>query len=192
MQKLIDKIKTIPKDYFTLNDLKKISHFKDNSLKVIVNRLVKSEQLIKLGHKFYSNDTSKIDWEKLACEIYAPSYLSFEWALAKHNVLSQQPMHLTLATSHRTKTIKLQNKNIFYHHLKPELFWGYTQDRKIFLAEPEKAWLDLAYLSLNGYAKFDVEEMNLALLDKNKLKEYLKKFKNKKLEKVIFQSIKIV
>jgi len=40
-------------------------------------------------------------------------------------------------------------------------------------------------LSLNGYAKFDTEEMNLKLLDKNKLKEYLKKFKNKKIDKLL-------
>jgi len=191
MQKLINKIKAIPKNYFTLNDLKKISQLDDPSLKVTVSRLVKSGQLIKLGHRFYSLDVFKINWEKLACEIYTPSYLSFEWVLARHNILSQQPMHLTLATIKRTKLVKFKDKNIFYHHLRPDLFWGYKQDEKIFIAEPEKAFLDLVYLSLNGYAKFDVEEMNLGLLDKNKLKKYLKRFKNKKLDKLILKSIKV-
>ena len=78
-------------------------------------------------------------------------------------------------------------KNMFYHHIDQRLFWGYQKLENVFLAEPEKAFLDLAYLSLNGYAKFDLEEMNLDLLDKNILKKYLKKFKNKRLEKIINQ-----
>lgn len=185
MKNLIAQVELIPKDHFTLNDLRKISSLQEASLKVAINRLVKSGKLIKIGSGFYTADIVKIDWEKLACEIYAPSYISLEYMLGVCNVLSQKPVHLTLITSKRTKTVKLKDKNIFYHHLKPELFWGYSEYRKTFLAEPEKALLDLAYLSLNGYAKFDLEEMNTELLDKNKLKKYLKRFNNKKLEKLI-------
>ena len=132
MKTLIQKIKFIPKDYFSLYDLKKISNLKENSLKVTINRLVKSGELIKLGAKLYTTDVSRVDWEKLACEIYQPSYLSFEYALAVHNILSQQPVHLTLATTKRSKTIELSIKNIFYHHLKPKLFWGYKIYHKTF------------------------------------------------------------
>ena len=47
--------------------------------------------------------------------------------------------------------------------------------------------LDLAYLSLNGYAKFDIEEMNLELLYKAKLKKYLKKNGYRKLYNLILK-----
>jgi predicted transcriptional regulator of viral defense system len=185
MISLIQKIKSIPKDFFSLSDIKKISHLKDDSLKVAINRLVKSKKLIKLGHKLYTVNISNVDFEKLACEIYQPSYLSFEYALAIHNILSQKPVHLVLATSKRTKNVAVLDKNIFYRHISPEIFWGYQKHGNILLAEPEKAFLDLAYLSLNGYAKFDPEEMNVDLLDKKVLMKYLKKFNNKKLEKLI-------
>lgn len=185
MNKLLEKIKKIPKTYFSLNEISKLSHLNNASLKVTLHRLIKNKQLFKIGQKLYSLEPEKIDWRELACEIYYPSYLSFEWALAYHNILSQKPLHLTLATSKRTKEVNMLNKNIFYHHLNPNLFWGYQKQDNILLAEPEKAFLDLVYLSLNGYAKFDPEEINLKALNKTKLKKYLQKFNNQRLNKLL-------
>ena len=128
---------------------------------------------------------SKIDIDQLACEIYAPSYISFESALVAHNILSQQVLHLTLATTKQARPINILDTILNYHHLKEKLFWGYCQQTKAWLAEPEKALLDLAYLSLNGYAHFDPSEMNLNLLDQTKLKKYLARFENKKLDQLI-------
>jgi len=185
MTKLIDKINRIPKGYFSLMDIRKISGMKDDGLKVTLNRLVKSKQIFKIGGGLYALNTAKINWEKLALEIYAPSYLSFEYALAKYNILSQKPHHLTLATSQRAKTVITPRSNLIYHHLNPKLFWGYKKDGGVLIAEPEKAFLDLAYLSLNGYARFDAEEMNIKLLNKALIKNYLNKFKSKKLNNLI-------
>jgi hypothetical protein len=54
---------------------------------------------------------------------------------------------------------------------------------KIICEEVEIIFLNS--LSLNGYGYFDVEEMNLELLNTKKLKRYLKRFNNKRLEKLI-------
>lgn len=185
MNKLTDIIKKIPKSYFSLKDLKKVSSLKETSLKVALNRLVASGKLIKLGHQLYTGDVGRINLEQLACAIYTPSYLSCETALAYYHILSQQPLHLTLATTKRSKVISVADKNLIYHHLKPTLFWGSQIINNILMAEPEKAFLDQAYLSLNGYAKFDLEEMNLAFLNKVKLFKYCRRFKNKKLTKLV-------
>lgn len=197
MQKLIDKIKSIPKGYFSLVDLRKISDLNDASLKVALSRLKKDGQIKALIRGYYALDLSKIDYEKLAIEIYKPSYLSFEWVLGKYNILSQKAYNLTLATTKRAKVIELgklksmkktstsTDQLLIYHHLNPDLFWGYNNVAGIHEAEPEKAFLDLAYLSLNGYAKFDPEEMDLKLLDKKKLRKYLKEFNSKKLRGLV-------
>lgn len=185
MEKLIEKIKNIPRGYFSLVDIKKISREKDGSLGVALSRLVKSKQILKLQKNFYALDSTKVDLENFAIETYRPSYLSFEWALAWHNVLSQKPLNLTLATTKRSKKAMLFGKNLLYRHLKPELFWGFSNEGNYLVANPEKAFLDLAYLSLNGYAKFDLEEMNLELLDKKKIKKYLKRFGSKRLDSLI-------
>jgi len=185
MEKLIEKIKNIPKSYFSLSDIKKISNKKDGSLGVALSRLVKSEKIFKLQKNFYALDLAKINLKNFAIETYQPSYLSFEWALARHNILSQKPSNLTLATTKRSRKATIFGKNLIYRHLKQELFWGFDKEENYFVANPEKAFLDLAYLSLNGYAVFDLEEMNLDLLDKKKIRAYLKKFGSARLETLI-------
>ncbi len=185
MNKLLKQINRIPKQPFTFIDLKKISKLNSDGLKVTISRLVKNGDVIRLSKGLYTSDISKIDWERLAVEIYYPSYLSFEWVLAKYNVLSQKPVNLTLATSLQTKKIETAQKVLFYHHLQSKMFWGYKIKNGYLEANVEKAWLDLAYLSLNGYANFDVEEMNLSILNKKRIKQYLQKIKSKKLSKLI-------
>jgi predicted transcriptional regulator of viral defense system len=187
MEKLIEKIKNIPKGYFSLVDIKKISSEKEGSLKVALSRLVKNEKIIKLRKNFYAVDIAKVDLENFAIETYSPSYLSFEWALAWHNVLSQKPSNLTLATAKRAKKTMLLGRNLIYRHLKPSLFWGYYKAENYLVADPEKAFLDLAYLSLNGYAGLDLEEMNLELLNKKKIKEYLERFDSARLNELIIK-----
>jgi len=185
MEKLIQKINKIPKSYFSLADIRKISGLNDASLKVALSRLVKNKVLIKASHRLYALPDAIINWEEIAIASYRPSYLSFEWILAKHNILSQQPASLTLATLKRSKNLATCQNPIIYHHIQESLFWGYEKKEKILAAYSEKALIDLAYLSLNGYAKFDPEEMNLKLLNKNKIKQYLRKINNKKLTNLV-------
>jgi len=185
MSKLLQKINSIPKPHFSFADIRKIADMDDKSLAVSLSRMAKKGELAKLGKGIYTADISRIDWEQFAVEKYSPSYISFESALARHNILSQQPASLTLATANRGHRIKMLENMIIYRHIQPKLFWGYLQDGNTLIAEPEKAFLDLAYLSLNGYAKFDPEEMNVDILDKKKIKAYLKKFNSSRLTALI-------
>lgn len=154
----------------------------DASLRVAISRLIKAGEINSLIKGYYCLDRAIIDWQKMALEIYAPSYLSFEWALGQYDILSQKSYALTLATTKRAKQIEVGDTNIVYRHLREDLFFGYILQNGCLIAEPEKAFLDLAYLSLNGCAKFDAEEMNLELLDKSKIKKYLKNFRSERLE----------
>ena len=143
MTKLIQKIKNIPKSYFSFIDLKKISDLSDENLKVTVSRMIKNRKITKLTKGIYTLDISKINWESFAVEMYSPSYLSFEWVLAKYNILNQKPINLTLATGKRSKKIITPQNIIIYHHLQPKLFWGFIREENYLTAEPEKAFLDL-------------------------------------------------
>lgn len=185
MNKLKQKINNIPKSFFTLNDLGKIIDLDKNSLKVFVNRAIKSGELIRLVKGYYTADINSLSWESFAINVYRPSYISFESGLNYHGILSQQTDTLTLATNKRKKELEVGETRIIYRHIKKELFWGYSGQDDFFIAEPEKAFLDLAYLSLNGYAKFDPEEMNLDLLDAKKTKRYLKNFSNRRLDNLV-------
>ncbi len=185
-KKQLNKIK---KSYFSFADARKITQLDDASLRVAISRLIKAEKITKLAKGYYCLDKATVDWQKIALEIYALSYLSFEWALGQYDILSQKSYALTLATTKRAKQMEIGGINIIYRHIREDLFFGYIIKDRYLIAEPEKAFLDLAYLSLNGYAKFDADEMNLELLDKNKIKNYLKKFKSKRLEKLIYSTL---
>lgn len=187
MNKLIEKINAIPKGFFSFNDLRKIAGAQDQSLRVAVSRMIKRGEIIKISKGFYASSLANVDWEKYAAEYYPPNYLSFEWVLSKKNILSQKSVNLTLATTRRSRRINTPQNILIYHHLNEKIFWGFTRSEKSYVADAEKAFLDLAYLSLNGYAKFDPEEMNLKLLDKNKLRKYLLKIRSKRLTKLIKQ-----
>ncbi len=189
MSKLLQKINNIPKAWFSFADIRKITGLDDRSLAVSLSRMIKRGKLIKVAKGIYATDDSKIDWEQFAIEKYPPSYISFESALARRNILSQQPASLTAATTNRSKKMKMLKNMIIYRHIQPKLFWGYKKEENTLMAEPEKAFLDLAYLSLNGYAKFDPEEMNLDFLDKQKIKVYLKKFNFPRLTTLIKKTI---
>jgi predicted transcriptional regulator of viral defense system len=191
MSKLAKLINKIPKSYFSINDLAKIVDLDKNTLKVAISRAIKNEELFKLIRGYYTRDIDNISLKNLAVNIYNPSYISFQSALNNYNILSQQTMALTLATSKRKKEINIADNLIIYHHINNSLFWGYLKEDDYLLAEAEKAFLDLAYLSLNGYAHFDPSEMNLDLINKKKLKKYLIKFNNKKLNLLIKEYIKL-
>lgn len=185
MNELIKKINRIEKSYFNFSDLRKITDLDDASLRVTVSRMIKSGEIISINKGYYKLPEAILDLPKITLEIYAPSYLSFEWALGQNGILSQKTYSLTLATTKRARQININDTNIIYRHIQQNLFFGYILKEGYLIAEPEKAFLDLAYLSLNGYANFDVEEMNLEVLDKKKIKMYLKKFNSKKLEQMI-------
>jgi predicted transcriptional regulator of viral defense system len=188
MNSLEKQLNSIKKSYFSFADLRKVSRLDDASLRVAVSRMVKAGEIISLTKGYYCLDKASVDMQKIALEIYAPSYLSFEWVLGQYGILSQKSHALTLATTKRAKQIEIGDMFVSYHHLQEGLYFGYMLKDGRLIAEPEKALLDLAYLSLNGYAKFDAEEMNLELLDKNKIKGYLKRFKNKRLDRLINRS----
>ncbi|MFW5888715.1 MAG: type IV toxin-antitoxin system AbiEi family antitoxin domain-containing protein [Patescibacteria group bacterium] len=185
MNKLPEKINNIPKTYFSLQDLEKVLDMDKNSLKVALSRAVKAGNIIKLTRGIYARPDSDLPREHLAVTLYRPSYISLEYALSYYNILSQQPYAITLITTKRKKELRLQGTPLIYKHINPSLFWGYTQTEDFLLAEPEKAFLDLVYLSLNGYAEFDPEEMDLEALNQQRIKEYLKKFNSQRLNKKI-------
>lgn len=181
MQTLIKKIRAIPKAYVSFADIRKVASMGDASLRVAVSRLVKRGDLAAIGKGVFTYDVAAIDWEQFAVEQYLPSYISFESALARYSVLSQQPQGLTLATARRSKKVQTPFQMLFYRHIQSRLFWGYEKEGCTLIAELEKAFLDLLYLSLNGYATFDIEEMNCHLLDMKKVRLYAHRFQSKRL-----------
>lgn len=159
----------------------------------------------RLGGGKYLFSKSNVLPEYIANHVREPSYISLESALYYYNLTIDIPFHIISVTSKGTKKSTIEDKVFFYRHVKPEVFTGYIMKqiganteigKRFYIATPEKALVDLFYLSPNKYknfsdfkeARFHEEDMkkqidwrgvyNLSLIYKNKsLEKRLTDFK---------------
>ncbi len=88
----------------------------------------------------------------LANLLYAPSYISLETALHVYGMIPEIPFRTTSVTQRKTKMFSTQRYGTFqYHHIKPELFFGFqtVSSQNLYsyhIAFPEKALFDYLYL----------------------------------------------
>jgi hypothetical protein len=77
----------------------------------------------------------------------APAYISFTTALNHHGLIDQLPRRVTVASTGRPRTIKTSHREYVIHRIPPELFDGWSEYRGAWMARPEKALFDLAYVA---------------------------------------------
>lgn len=191
IQKLISLAKKLP--YFGFSNLATIE-FNKTYLKIFLSRYEKKNKLIRLKRALYvtkeyideiqKNNTFSSYVEFIANILYQPSYLSLDYILYKHNILTEVPKNFTSVT--KKKTISFSNKlgNFFYHKIKDNLFYGFEiakeGDYTVLRATKAKALFDFLYLRKNNLANREsVKELRLNIenfIDKEKkeIKKYIK------------------
>ena len=173
---LIKRMTAFNKSYFTVGDLEKILGLKRESLYVTLNRLTKSGVFVRLRKNVYILFTQMNDAEKIANEMYYPSYLSFEKALSVYGILSQTPYTYTFATIKPSKKMMIGDFEVEYSHIKKELFFGYVLKNGKYIALPEKALLDELYLVSRGVRSLNIEELDLKEINKERLADFAQKY----------------
>ncbi len=174
-EELIQKVEALGKDVFDLKDLKKLFPT-DLYIKNSLKRFKDAEVVIPILRGVYALKKDSLDIEKIATQIYYPSYISFESALSKYGIINQGLYGLTLATTRHSKKITLAGVSCEFSKLKESLFFGFNLIGNTYIAEPEKAFLDTLYLISLGKKTTKTSEWYLDSLDKAKLKEYLKPY----------------
>ena len=173
---LIKNLERINKPFYSIADIEKITGVSRKSIYVTLNRLVEKGILERIGTGVYRLFTAKVSVEKIAGSLYMPNYLSFESALSRHGILNLVPYTLTFATPRKTKRSVIEGRDVEFRQVKKDLFWGYQVQGGIYVAKPEKAFLDLVYLASRGIASIDLDEMNLKKLSMIRVKEFSKKY----------------
>jgi len=173
---LLQTLKSIRKDYYSVTDLENVSGMDRKSLLVTLNRLAKRGSIIRLFRGMYQLPDQPANIPAIATQIYPPAYISFEWALSKYGILSQVPYTVTLATPGKPKKVVIGNIPCEYRRLKPDLFWGFSLQEGVYLAEPEKALLDQLYLVSLGKASLDLDSLDLKEIRRTVLRNYMKKY----------------
>lgn len=120
---------------------------------------------------------------EIACVLYAPSYISLEYALHFYGLIPDVAFAVTMVTPKTTRTVHSPMGDFVYRHLKPSLFWGY--DPETGMGEREKVILDYFYLSgrdLKSTVEFweTFRWQNLREIDFKKMKKLAPKFETKK------------
>lgn len=188
ISKIFSLVKNLP--YFSFDNLTGIE--KDRVyLKILFYRYKKTGKLFGLKKGIYVlreyidkiEKNSAIDFyaEFIANILYKPSYLSLDYVLYEHNILTEIPVNFTLIS--KNKTVRFSNKfgNFLYHKIKNDLFTGFAIIKKgdftILKATKAKALFDFLYLRKNSIADksaFGELRLNLDNLSKKDLSELSK------------------
>ena len=191
--------------YFAFDDLASVE--KDRIyLKILLHRYEKSGKLIRLKKGLYVSK-EYIDGiqkagafsaygEFLSYIIYQPSYLSLDYVLYEHNLLTEIPRNFTSVTKKKTARFSCAPGNFYYHKIKDELFCGFEIIKRnsfiIYKATMAKALFDYLYFRKNHLIGRDaVEELRLNLDDLSRsdvgeLQKYIKMEGSKKMEEIFF------
>ena len=106
---------------------------------------------VRLKNGLYALSSHFPSEEEIANRLYQPSYLSFEYVLARHGVIPEAVYSLTSATTKSSRRFEVEGKAYEYSTIKKQAFIGYRQEKRgksiILVASPEKAFVDTLYLS---------------------------------------------
>ena len=144
--------------------------------------------LLRLKKGLYTLATDLPGEEQIANRLYKPSYLSFEYALAYHNILPEMTYTVTSATTKPTRNFTVDSKVFSFLTIKTEAYTGYrlvkNEKGSFLLAEPEKALIDYLYFVTLGKKTVN-DRLRTKELKKEKLLFYAKLYQRKKLDRLI-------
>ncbi len=174
---------------FSLNDIRKINprffrtRLSEWQKKGYIKKVIK-------GHYIFSDLLlQEQSLFEIANEIYKPSYVSLEMALAYHGLIPESVYGITSVSTLRTRHFKTPLAFFSYRTINPKLFFGYEliqhNDHYFKIALVEKAILDYFYLRPQLKERQDFESLRLNKdvffnkVDMKKFYGFLKKFEQK-------------
>src|SRR3989304_2906487 len=152
---LLKTLQKINKPFYTIADLEKITSLPRDSLYVALRRWEGGGIVERVAQGIYVPMGSNISLENVAAQLYIPNYLAFESALAKYGVLNLIPYPLPFATTRKTRKYALRKQEIEFRQISAELFFGFEMKNGMYIALPEKAFLDEVYFVARGKATLD-------------------------------------
>ena len=184
---LLQVVLNSPRTVFTIQSLLMLSGLDD------------SKRITKSLH-YYTNDGKilnprrgiytklKYDGQEMACSLFRPSYISMEYVLQRAGIVFQWD-DSTTCISYLSRTVEVDNRLYQYRKINPELWIGMEgieQRDNIAIAIPERAFLDMMYLSA-GNCYFD----NLRPLSVKIIRELLPLYRSAKLNERVSKLLNI-
>ncbi len=188
---------------FNIENLE-VLDIKRDYLRIVLSRREKKGDFLRLKRGFYTskkfigeakNKGRYSDFlEFLANKIYFPSYLSLDYTLYQHNLLTEAPVNFTSITKNKTAVFSNKLGNFIYHKVKDNLFCGFNTikngDFIIYKATKAKALFDFLYLRKDLISdKNSIKELRLNLdeispKEKKELEKYIRLEGSKKMKEI--------
>lgn len=171
--------------FFTVNDAAQVLEIKPQSARVLCSRYAKTGAFLRLRNNFYVTEqrwgmATYEDFFRIANFLQVPSYISFLTALARYEITTQVPRQFfESACLRRTKNIEAGGTQFVYSKLKKEFYFDFLRKDGVFIATPEKAFLDAVYLYSFGKYKLDFSALDINKIDLKRLKKILQPFPEK-------------
>lgn len=149
--------------------------------------------LLKKGHWLLGGSIAKPGVLVTAAADPYQAYLSGWSALRIHDRIQQIPQKHFAVTLGRPGEVDIAGIRIALHRITPELFGGYSYDSRVdgFLASPEKAIFDLAYLAAmnRSHVSGNLPETNLRRLKWKEVKNWMARIRTRSLKQVIEENL---
>jgi predicted transcriptional regulator of viral defense system len=166
------KISKLP--YFTRSTLETLLNIKYSSIQQYIRRYIKGGKIIRIKKGMYTT-TKFIDslemierqefLEFISSIIKIPSYLSLEYVLAKHDILTEATFAFTSVTLKGTRDYTNSLGDFRYKKIKEELFGDYNiqnfRGSQYFVAKLGKALFDYIYFKSPSLPDY-IGKLNLA------------------------------
>ena len=165
---------------FTLDDTVKIRHKNRAYTILFLHRCVKKGFIGRVKRGLYYVKERYNEYE-IASHLVNPSYVSMISALAYYGLTTQIPRVVYVISTKRHSALRgVAGFDIIFKKIKKEMLFGYRKeaDGNIFIADPEKALIDIYYFN-------DVNDLDPGALERparidiNKLVLYAMKSKKK-------------
>ncbi len=162
-----------------------------------LDRWVKSGRLLQLRRGIYAvafpYQTDAPHPFLAANHLRRPSYVSMQSALSHYGMIPEFVPVTTSITTGRPEELETPLGRFVFRHVKKAAFFGYMQTeisrgQEVFLASPEKALLDLIYLTPASDSSAFLEELRFepaAHFDWHKLRTYAERFGGEKLKRAM-------
>ena len=172
---VLEVILSSPRTVFNVQSLRMLTECEDSQkLTKSLHYYVKGGKIRNPRRGIYTKAT--YDEKEMACSLFRPAYVSLEYVLQRSGIVFQYDDAVT-CVSYLNRIVEIDDKAYQFRIINPELWIGMDgieQQDNILIATPERAFLDMIYLSA-GNCYFD----NLHPLNKIKVKQLLPLYQSK-------------
>lgn len=172
---VLEVILSSPRTVFNVQSLRMLTECEDSQkLTKSLHYYVKEGKIRNPRRGIYTKAT--FDEKEMACSLFRPAYVSLEYVLQRSGIVFQYDDTVT-CVSYLNRNVEIDDKAYQFRIINPELWIGMDgieQQDNILIATPERAFLDMIYLSA-GNCYFD----NLHPLNKIKVKQLLPFYQSK-------------